>query len=206
MPGPMTIADTTVDLHYGDERRLGADLAAALNDEVRALADAGCRWIQIDEPVFARKPEQALAYGFENLERAFHGVPEGVVKVVHMCCGYPDRLDRDNYPKADPGAYLDLADAVERSCVDAVSIEDAHRPNDLALLERFGRTRVILGVVAIAKSRIETVAEIRDRLRAALDHIDAERLIAAPDCGLGLLGRERARAKLANLCAAAHDL
>ena len=35
-------------------------------------------------------------------------------------------------------------------------------------------------------------------LVAALAHIDAERLIAAPDCGLGLLGRELAIAKLQN--------
>lgn len=206
MPGPMTIADTTVDLYYNDARKLGADLAEALNAEVRSLAAAGCRWIQIDEPVFARKPEQALDYGMEHLERCFHGVPTGVHRVMHMCCGYPDRLDRDHYPKADPGAYRHLADGVEASCVDAVSIEDAHRHNELTLLERFATTRVILGVVAIAKSRIEPAEEIRARLAAALDHIDAERLIAAPDCGLGLLGRDLARTKLANLCAAAKSI
>lgn len=206
MPGPMTIADTTVDHHYGDEARLGADLAAALNVEARALAAAGCRHIQIDEPVFARKPDRALRFGIDHLERCFHGLPEGVTRTVHICCGYPDRLDREDYPKADPAAYHDLADAIDRSCVDAVSIEDAHRPNDLALLERFARTTVILGVVAIAKSRIEPVDEIRDRLNAALDHIDSQRLVAAPDCGLGLLSRELTRAKLANLCVASHDL
>ena len=203
MPGPMTIADTTVDLHYDDARRLGADLAEAVNAEVRSLAEAGCRWIQIDEPVFARKPDQALDYGVEHLERCFHGVPDGVHRVMHMCCGYPDRLDRDDYPKAEREAYFRLADAVEASCAEAVSLEDAHRHNDLALLERFAKTRVILGVVAIAKSRVEPVEEIQSRLAAALDHIDAERLIAAPDCGLGLLGRDLARTKLANLCAAA---
>jgi 5-methyltetrahydropteroyltriglutamate--homocysteine methyltransferase len=47
------------------------------------------------------------------------------------------------------------------------------------------------------------VDEIRARLPAALGHIDAGRLVAAPDCGLGLLGRERALAKLRNLCEAA---
>ena len=38
--------------------------------------------------------------------------------------------------------------------------------------------------MAIAKSRVEPVEEIRERLQAALQHIDAERLLAAPDCGL----------------------
>ena len=44
MPGPMTIADTTVNLHYDDEAKLGADLAAAINSEIHSLAAAGCRW------------------------------------------------------------------------------------------------------------------------------------------------------------------
>ncbi len=206
MPGPMTIADTTVNLHYDDEAKLGADLAAAINSEILSLAAAGCRWIQVDEPVFARKPEAALAYGVANLDRCFHGLPEGVNRVMHMCCGYPDRLDRDDYPKADPGAYFRLAEAVDGSCIDAISLEDAHRPNDLALLERFADTKVILGVVAVAKSRVEPVEEIRARLEAALGHIEAERLIAAPDCGLGLLDRDLARAKMRNLCAAARGL
>ena len=206
MPGPMTIADTTVDLHYDDPQTLGRDLANALNHEVLALAAAGCRHIQIDEPLFARKPDAALDYGFEHLERAFHGCPKHVTRTVHMCCGYPDRLDRNDYPKADPGSYFKLADAVEDAAIDAISVEDAHRPNDLSLLERFSRTTVILGVVAIARSRVESAGEIAERLGLALCHIDAHRLVAAPDCGLGLLGRDLARSKLANLCRAASGM
>ena len=206
MPGPMTIADTTADAHYGNPAKLGADLADALNAEVVALAEAGCKHIQIDEPVFARKVGEALDYGIENLERAFDGCPADVVRTMHMCCGYPDALDKADYPKAPKQSYFELADAVDRSSVSAVSLEDAHRRNDLSLLVRFASTNVILGVVAIAKSRIESVDEIRTHLREALEHIDAERLIAAPDCGLGLLGRERALEKLANLCEAAHSL
>ena len=206
MPGPMTMSDTTVDRFYGDPKRLGGDIADALNHEVLALAAAGCRHIQIDEPLFARKPEAALDYGVENVERAFHGCPTHVTRTMHMCCGYPDRLDNPSYPKAPRDSYFTLAGAVEGSpLIDAVSIEDAHRHNDLTLLERFATTRVILGVVAVAKSRVETTDEIRERLRQALEHIDAERLLAAPDCGLGLLGRDLALSKLRNLCAAAHS-
>lgn len=207
MPGPMTIADTTADLHYSDPKRLGADLARALNLEVRALADAGCLHIQVDEPVFARKPDEALDYGMENLERVLHGCPERVTRTVHMCCGYPDRLDNPDYPKASPDSYSRLARAVDGSpVIDSVSIEDAHRHNDLSLLEAFPATTVIFGVVAVAKSRLESVEEIRERLRAALEHIDPHRLIAAPDCGLGLLGRDLARVKLRHMCEAAHSL
>ena len=85
----------------------------------------------------------------------------------------------------------------------AVSLEDAHRPNDLALFEMFQNTVLILGCFDIGKSRVESVDSIRERLLKVLEHIDAERLIAAPDCGLGLLGWDLAITKLRNLAEAA---
>ena len=206
LPGPMTIGDTNADAFYSNPADRGRDIAIALNEEILALAAAGAKHIQIDEPLFARKPEAALEYGFDHLEQAFSNCPPEVTRTVHMCCGYPDRLDHPNYPKADRSAYLQLADAIESSSIDAVSIEDAHCHNDLSLLENFSSTSVIFGAVAIAQSRIETVDEIRQRLSDALDHIDAERLMVAPDCGLGLLSRQQAVAKLTNLCAAARTL
>ena len=203
VPGPLTIADTTANAFYADRRAWCADLADAINVEIRRLAEAGCRHIQVDEPLFARLPDQALDFGVENLERCFHGVPDGVVRTLHMCCGYPDKLDETDYEKADPEAYRRLARAVEESMVDAVSIEDAHRHNDLSLLDAFATTTVILGVVQIASSWVETVEEIVARLRTALERIDAGRLMAAPDCGLIMLGGALARAKLARLVEAA---
>lgn len=206
LPGPMTIGDTVADAFYGDAKTRGQDLAEALNKEVRALADVGCRHIQIDEPVFARKVNEALDYGFDNLERCFHKLPDHVLRTVHMCCGYPDTLDNPNYEKAAKESYFDLAPVIDQSCIQAISIEDAHRNNDLSLLELFEKTTVIFGVVAIAQSRVETVDALEARLRSALQHIEQERLIAAPDCGLGLLGRDLAMSKLRNLCAAAQRI
>ena len=206
VPGPLTIIDSTADAHYGDPEALALALAGVLNVEIVRLAEAGCRWIQVDEPVFARQPQRALDFGIAALERCFHGVPERTRRAVHICCGYPAKLDDEEYAKADPGAYGVLADALNAAAVDAVSLEDAHRHNDLRLLDRFADTIVLLGVIGIARSRIETVEEIRARLVEALDHIDADRLIAAPDCGLIMLSRDLARAKLANLAKAAQSL
>ena len=60
----------------------------------------------------------------------------------------------------------------------------------------FRKTTLILGCFDIGKSRVESVDAIRQRLLKVLEHIDAERLIAAPDCGLGLLGWDLAMTKL----------
>ncbi len=151
----------------------------------------------------SRNVERALDYGVECLDRCFHGVPDEVQRVMHMCCGYPEKLDDEHYHKADREVYFQLADAIDQSSVSQVSLEDAHRHNDLTLLEKFKATTVIFGAVAIADSRVEDIDEITSRLTAALDHIDKSRLVAAPDCGLAMLGRELAMTKLANLCAAA---
>ena len=102
-------------------------------------------------------------------------------------------------------SIFELADSIDQSLVAAVSIEDAHRTNDLKLLESFRETTVILGLIDVAKSTIEEAHQIRKRISSALEHISADRLIAAPDCGLGLLNRQLARAKLKNLCNAAHS-
>ena len=208
VPGPMTIGDSIADAFYeNDAATRGVALAEAVNVEIRRLADAGCPMIQVDEPVFARKLDQALDFGLEHLDRCFHKVPKTTERIVHICCGYPDRLDPDeDYPKAPRESYQDLAAGLQDVSVDTVSIEDAHRPNDLSLLDRFTRTKVIFGVIAIAKSEVEEVEAVRARLLQALDHIDAHRLIAAPDCGLGLLGRDLARRKLRTLADAAHSL
>ena len=203
LPGPVTIIDTTANTCYKNDRELAFDLAAALNVEIRALAAAGCLHIQVDEPLFVRNIDHALDFGVECLERCFDGVPKDVQRIMHMCCGYPGHLDDENYLKANPDIYGLLAKALDESSVDQISIEDAHRHNNLELLERFLSSTVIFGSVAIATSRVETVDEIAARLTEALGYIDRDRLVAAPDCGLMMLDRGLAMQKLNNLCEAA---
>lgn len=202
LPGPMTISDTTADAFYKDPERKAHDLAAALNAEVLALAEAGCRHIQIDEPIFARKPDQALAFGIETLARCFEGVSSDVTRTMHMCCGYPSKLDDHDYPKADPESYARIARKLD-GVVDEISIEDAHRHNPAEVFELFETSCLIVGFVAIAASRVETVDEVRTRMAQVLKHVPEDRLIAAPDCGLGFLGRDLAMQKLEVMCQAA---
>ena len=113
-----------------------------------------------------------------------------------MCCGYPDDLDDEDYKKADRDSYFKLASYVDDAGFDQLSIEDAHCRNDLTLLDKFSKKTIIFGAVAVARSRVETIEEIKARLEAALNHIDRERLVVAPDCGLGLLPPAIAAEKL----------
>lgn len=206
LPGPMTMIDSLVDRHYGDDEALGVALADAVNRHVVALVAAGCRHVQIDEPVLARKPAHALAHGIAHLEHCFDGLPAGVTRTVHACCGYPNHLDQTDYEKADRRAYVEVAEALDASSIDVLSLEDAHAPNDLAdLLGRFRQTTIVLGVVAIASSRLESVDEIRARIEEAAGHLPDGRLMAGPDCGLGYLPRELALAKLRNMTEAARS-
>ena len=67
IPGPMTITDTIANTYYKTDEEMGYDLAEAINVEIKRLEEAGCKYIQVDEPLFARKPENALNFGIKNL-------------------------------------------------------------------------------------------------------------------------------------------
>ena len=197
LPGPMTITDTVFNEYYNSEKKLGQDLAKAINFEIKKLKIAGCKYIQVDEPLFARKPEQALSYGIENLEKCFDGIENSdVEKITHICCGYPDKLDAINYPKAPIDSYKKISKQLDNSIIDTVSLEDAHRYNELNLFKNFKKTNIIIGLIKIAKSVEETEEEIEKRINNISNYIDLNKVIAAPDCGLGHLSRELAKKKL----------
>jgi len=203
LPGPMTIVDGLVNEFYDNVQDLYSDLVDVINKEVLALAEHGCTHIQIDEPVMMRYPENAMAFGIDNVSRCFSGLPDSVTRIVHFCCGYPDKLDSMDYLKAPKTNYQLLADKLDNAGFHQVSIEDKEARNDLSLLGMFKNTSVIMGVVAVARSRVETVEEIVERVGEALKHIPAQRLILAPDCGLGFLPLDILRKKLTNMVAAA---
>ena len=54
----------------------------------------------------------------------------------------------------------------------------------------------MLGVLDLNDPDVETPERVAERIRAALPHVSAERLIIAPDCGMKYLSRETAFGKL----------
>ena len=206
MPGPMTIADTIANTYYQSIDKMGFDLAEVINVEIKRLQKAGCKYIQVDEPLFARKPQDALNFGIDNLAKCFDGLQNtDIEKITHICCGYPDRLDAVEYPKAPLNSYHQIASKLDKSIIDTISLEDAHRFNDLSLLENFTKTKIILGLIKIASSKEETINEIQSRVGNAIKYIKKEQLIAAPDCGLGHLPRDLAKIKLKTMVKAVKD-
>ena len=71
------------------------------------------------------------------------------------------------------------------------------------MLPQFKKSTIILGVVTVARSRIETVEDIKKRVEEALKYIDSERLVLAPDCGLGFLTEDMITQKITNMVEAA---
>jgi 5-methyltetrahydropteroyltriglutamate--homocysteine methyltransferase len=194
LPGPFTMSQQAVDEHYGDVRALAMDLADAVNEEVRDLFAAGADVVQIDEPWIQSRPEPAREYALEAIARALDGVTG--TTALHSCFGYAHMVhDRpDGYP-----ILAELNDAA----VDQLVIEAAQPDLDLSVLEQLPDKVIALGVVSLGDLEVEPVALIADRIRAALRHVDAERLQIAPDCGMKYLPRDVANGKLAAMVQAA---
>jgi 5-methyltetrahydropteroyltriglutamate--homocysteine methyltransferase len=63
-------------------------------------------------------------------------------------------------------------------------------------LEALPSKTVILGVIDLADMKVETPEIVAARIRRALDHVPAERIVVAPDCGMKYLPRPIAFAKM----------
>ena len=64
------------------------------------------------------------------------------------------------------------------------------------MLDRLPTRTIILGVIDLADPAVETPETVASRIRKALPHVPAERLVIAPDCGMKYLPRETAFGKL----------
>ncbi len=70
------------------------------------------------------------------------------------------------------------------------------RKLDLKVLEDLPSKTIILGVIDLADQTVETPQIVAERIRRALPHVPAQRLIIAPDCGMKYLPREVAFGKM----------
>jgi 5-methyltetrahydropteroyltriglutamate--homocysteine methyltransferase len=187
LPGPFTMGKQAQDDYYKDEAAVARAYAEAVNAEIKDLFAAGADVVQIDEPWMQQHPDKARQYGLKALDRALDGVTGTVA--VHLCFGYA-AVVHDK-----PSGYSFLAE-LEHSKAQQISIEAAQPKLDLKVLKELPSKTIILGVIDLADMTIETPAIVADRIRRALDHVPAERILVAPDCGMKYLPRDIAFGKM----------
>jgi 5-methyltetrahydropteroyltriglutamate--homocysteine methyltransferase len=187
VPGPFTMSQQAQDDYYGAPDKLGMAYAEAVRGEILDLFEAGADVVQVDEPYMQARPEAARDYGLDALRHATDGLPG--TAAVHICFGYAAIIhDR-------PSGYSFLPELAATEC-DQVSIETAQSGLDLAVLDELPGKTIILGVLDLSTDEVETPETVADRIRRAFPHAGAERLIAAPDCGMKYLSRQAAYGKL----------
>ena len=195
LPGPFTMSQQAQDDHYHDEEAFAMALAEAVNEEVRDLFAAGADVVQLDEPYLQARSEKAERFAVGAINRALEGVTG--TTALHTCFGYAHIVhNRPNgYPFLEPLADVDVRQ---------ISIESAQQKVDQGVLRSMGAKTVIVGVIDLSdESPVEDVDTVARRIRNALQFVDPERLILAPDCGMKYLPRDKAFGKLRALAVAA---
>ena len=197
VPGPFTLSCLAQDEHYKEPERLAMAYAAAVNAELRELEPV-VDWLQLDEPYLQAHPDRARAFGVAVIDRALAGLTKPTC--IHLCFGYAFSHTLAGTTKSGGYHFLGELDA---SRATQVSIETAQPKLDLAVLRELGHKTIVLGVLDLGDPTPETADTVARRLEAALARVPAERLVAAPDCGMKYLPRDVARAKLTALAAGA---
>src|SRR5690606_25766764 len=187
VPGPFTMSQQAQNDFYDSLEEMALDYAAAVNEEIKDLFAAGADIVQSDEPYMQARPEPAREYGVKALNRALEGVAGETA--VHICFGYAAIIHER------PSGYSFLPELAATSA-DAVSIETAQSDLDCSVLESLPNKKIILGVLDLSDPEVETPETVASRIRRALPHVDAERIVVAPDCGLKYLPREVAFGKM----------
>ncbi len=191
LPGPFTLSKQAKDEYYGDPGALAMAYADAVNAEARDLEAAGAAVIQLDEPWLRQDPDGAARYAVAAIDRALDGV--NTTTAVHLCFGYGFVVSREK-----PKAYAFLSGLAD-CAVDQISIEAAQPHLDLGVLRDLSEKTILLGVVDLSSNEVESVDTLAERIRRALPYVDAERLVASPDCGMKYLSRDAAYGKLCAL-------
>jgi 5-methyltetrahydropteroyltriglutamate--homocysteine methyltransferase len=180
---------------YPDEEQFWADLSAAYADQVRRVAELGCRYLQLDDTSLAylNDPEQRrlltergddaehqhLRY-IRQINAAIKDRPAGLAVTTHMC--------RGNFRSswAAEGGYDFVAEALfSELAVDGFFLEfDDERSGGFAPL-RFvppGKT-VVLGLVTTKRGALESKDTLKRRIDEASRYVPLEQLCLSPQCG-----------------------
>ena len=204
------------DVYPGMEEFYG-DLAAAYRGAVRAFADAGCRYLQLDEVNLAYlcdpeqrrilrergdDPDQLPRIYAEMINTAIGGRPADMIVTMHLC--------RGNFRSSwiAEGGYEPVAEMLFREIgVDGYFMEfDTERAGGFEPLRFVPPNKtVVLGLVTSKTGALESAAELERRIGEAAKYVDPEQLCLSPQCGFAsteegnVLSEEEQWAKLARI-------
>jgi 5-methyltetrahydropteroyltriglutamate--homocysteine methyltransferase len=194
------IAMAVRDLHYKDLRAAILAVSGALNEELHELADAGCPAIQMEETQIHLLAAKGLTGDVLNpdfMVEVFNNTVKGLRAKTevwcHTCWGNPASQRIFDSTQS----YLPALEALDRVDADIVTFEFCSSGGaDIAAIGAAigGAKKVALGVVDHHILQIETPDRVAATIRAALEHVPAERLVISSDCGMGREGMSRRHA------------
>ena len=180
---------------YPDMNAFYEDLARVYAEEIRDLADAGCRYLQIDEVNLAYLCDPALRAEVANigedpasLPRTYAKLlndtiarrPPGMIVCMHLC--------RGNFAGAwiAEGGYEPIAELLFNEIgVDGYFLEyDSPRAGGFEPLRFLPKGKVaVLGLVTTKSARLETKDALKRRIDEASRYAPIEQLALSPQCG-----------------------
>ncbi len=181
---------------YPDIDEFFADLAAAYADAIAAFYEAGCRYLQLDDTVWAYlcsevEIDKARQRGHDTdglddryartINRALAGRPDDMTVAMHVC--------RGNFRSTwiSEGGYEPVAEKVLAGLdLDGYFLEyDTERAGGfepLRFLPRGAKT-VVLGLITSKSGTLEDREAIRRRIDEAAKFVDLDQLCLSPQCG-----------------------
>jgi 5-methyltetrahydropteroyltriglutamate--homocysteine methyltransferase len=185
------------DRAYASPSELLRDVVEIVRAEVRALADEGADYIQIDAPRYSYyvdprwrawiraemglDPDTALDEALRADNACLAGVRRpGLTVAIHLCRG-----NNRSHWYAE-GGYDPIAEKLFTTLdVDRFLLEyDDARSGTFEPLRFVPRGRsVVLGLVSSKRPELESPADLRRRIEAAARHVPLDDLALSPQCG-----------------------
>ena len=180
---------------YPDLDEFWADLTAAYAAEVKALAELGCTYLQLDDTSLAYvndpkqrahiaeiggDPEHQHEAYIANINRAIADRPCSVTVTTHMCRGNNQSM------WAAEGSYDFVADALFNQLeVDGFFMEwDDERSGGFEPLRYVPEGKVVvLGLVTTKRPELESKDDLKRRIEEAAKFVDVDQLCISPQCG-----------------------
>lgn len=201
IPGPFTLSGRLLpNDQYPDRYAVTEAILPMVQQELEGLVAAGCTEITVDEPSMS-------CYAYKEDTRRFVDIFNRTVEPIVGKCRLSTHLCFGNF-KGHAVGYRRIAPMLPDFLdfkVDEVHVEMASREfAEIELIAEFAkRMDVAVGIVDVKSYYIESVDDIAQRIKLCLEHIAADKLSVAPDCGLSQTARWAARKKLANMVAGA---